>query len=108
MMTQVELYQGLQSIELPVAYGSFASAPPPPFLIYQFAYSSDLMADDQNYVKISNYQVELYTDRKDPAAEKSVQDKLRSLGLPCSKVEVWLPEEKLYQIIFGVQIMEEE
>jgi len=106
-LTQAELYQALKSLGIPVAYGSFSTPVTPPFITYQFAYSSDLIADNQNYVDISNFQVELYTAKKDLAAEKLVQDKLKELGLPYAKTEAWIEEEKLYQIIYEVQLIGE-
>lgn len=104
-MTQEELYQALKSLGLPVAYGSFASPVAPPFITYQFAYSSDFMADGFNYAEISNFQIELYTDKKDLATEQKVQDKLKELGLPYSKIESWIDDEKLFQIIYEIQIV---
>lgn len=104
-MTQAELFQALKSIGYPVAYGSFAVPVSPPYLIYQFAYSDDFMADCQNYVEISNFQIELYTDIKDLAAEAAVQDKLKELGLQYTKIETYLSDEKFYQIIYEIQLI---
>jgi hypothetical protein len=109
-MKQAELYQALKAIGYPVAYSHFVDAPqnpapPPPFITYQFAFSGDLMADNINYVDISNFQVELYTASKDPAAETAVQNKLKELGLPYSKTETWIEEEKLFQTIFEIQLI---
>ena len=104
-MTQDELYQALKSIGYPVAYGSFPSPVTPPFIIYQFAYSNDMMADNVNYVAIDDFQVELYTDKKDLAAEKKVQDKLKELGLPYRKFETFLDTENLYQILYEIQLL---
>jgi hypothetical protein len=104
-MTQTELYQALKSIGYPVAYGSFSSPVTPPFITYQFVNSSDMIADNQNYVEISNFQVELYTAKKDLNAEKLVQDKLKELGLPYRKFETYLDEEKVYQILYEIQLI---
>ncbi|WP_044893573.1 hypothetical protein [Bacillus alveayuensis] len=104
-MTQAELYQALKSIGYPIAYGSFTSPVTPPFITYQFANSNDFVADNSNYVEISNFQVELYTDKKDLNAEKLVQDKLKELGLPYRKFETYLDEEKMYQILYEVQLI---
>jgi hypothetical protein len=104
-MTQAELYQALKSIGYPVAYGSFSSPVTPPFITYQFAFSSDMIADNHNYVDIGNFQVELYTDKKDLATEQKVQDKLKELGLPYRKFEAYLDEEKMYQILYEVQLI---
>jgi hypothetical protein len=104
-MTQTELYQALKSIGFPVAYGSFSSPVTPPFIVYQFAYSNDMMADNINYVAIDDFQIELYTAKKDLAAEQKVQDKLKELGLPYRKFETYLDEEKMFQIIYEIQIL---
>ena len=109
-MTLQELYTAIKVIGYPVAYSHFVVTeqnphPNPPYITYQFAYSSDLQADNQNYIGISNFQVELYTAEKDLAAEKKVEDKLKELGLPFSKVEAWLEDEKVFQIIYEVQLI---
>ncbi len=104
-MTLAELFQKLKSIGYPVSYGFFAVPVSPPYLIYQFAYNNDFMADSQNYLEISNFQVELYTDTKDLAAEKAVQDKLQELKLPYFKIETYLDSERLYQVIYEIQLI---
>lgn len=111
-MTQADLFAALKSLGLPVTYSEFVStpenpAPLPPFINYQFSDSSDLMADNQNFAEIGNYQVELYTDKKDLAREKLVQDKLKELTLPYTKVEARIEEEKLYQVIYTIQLIGE-
>lgn len=109
-MHEADLFQALKSLGLPVAYGEFVStpknpAPPPPFITYQFAYSNDMMADNHNYVGIETFQVELYTTKKDPTTEKLVQDKLKELQLPYSKIGAWIDEEKIYQTIYEIQLI---
>jgi len=104
-MTQAELYQALKSIGYPVAYGSFSGPVTSPFIVYQFAYSNDMMADNVNYVAIDDFQVELYTTKKDLAAEQKVQDKLKELGLPYRKFETYLDTERMYQILYEIQIL---
>ncbi len=104
-MTQAELYQALKSIGFPVAYGSFTNPVTPPFITYQFAYSNDMMADNINYVAIDDFQVELYTKKKDPVAEQKVQDKLKELGLPYRKFETFIDTENLFQILYEIQIL---
>ena len=104
-MTQAELFQALKSIGYPVAYGVFTSPVTPPFITYQFAYSNDLIADNINYISIDDFQIELYTAKKDLVAEQKVQDKLKELGLPYRKFEAYLDSEKLFQIIYEIQIL---
>jgi len=104
-MTQKELSDALKSTGLPVRYHSFKSPPNPPYILYLFSYSSDLMADDYNYLDISNFQVELYNTKKDPPTEKLVESKLKEIGLPYSKLETFIKSEGLYQILYRVQLI---
>ena len=104
-MTQAELKQCLESTGLPVIYRRDTIYPKPPYLIYLFSYSSDLMADGQNYLEIDNYQIELYTKNKDPATERLVQNKLKELGLPYSKTETFLQSEGLFQLVYEIQLI---
>lgn len=106
-MTPAELNNALKSLGMPVAYSAFVTEVKPPFITYQFAYDGDFKADNQNYLEISNFQVELYTVIKDLAAERLVQNKLKELQLPYSKTEVRLDEEKLLQIIYEIQLIGE-
>ena len=109
-VTQAELYQALKAIGYPVAYSHFVStpqsrAPAPPFITYRFIDSADVMADGRNYVEISDFAVELYTDTKDQVAEAAVQAKLKELGLPYVKSEAWIDSEKLFQVIYEIQLI---
>ncbi len=104
-MTLEEIYQALKSIGLPVVYRAFKVPQNPPFLVYLFAYKSDLMAENQNYVEIDNFQVELYTENKDPTTEKLVENKLKELGLPYSKTETFLQSEGLFQLVYDIQLI---
>lgn len=108
-MNETELFAELQSIGYPVAYGEFTDseehkAPKPPFITYQFAYNNDFHADNQNYMGINYFQVELYTAIKQPEIEKQVQEKLKELRLPYQKSEFRLEEEGLLQIIYEIQL----
>ncbi|WP_010271352.1 hypothetical protein [Paenibacillus senegalensis] len=104
-MTQAELLQELRAIGYPVAYSHFKSSPSPPYLVYLFAYGNDLIADNQNYAEISNFQIELYTEIKDLAAERAVQEKLKELRLPYRKSESWIEGEGLFQIMYEIQLI---
>ena len=103
-MTQIELYTALKTLGIPVAYGEFTQPTAPPFITYQFAYSNDMMADNQNYLEINSFQVELYTTKKDMAAEALIQNKFKELRLPYSKIEAWLDEENLCQVIYEIKL----
>ena len=42
---------------------------------------------------------------KDLTAERKVQDKLKELGLPYSKIEAWLEDQNLFQVIYEIQLI---
>ena len=104
-MTQAELFQALESIGYPVAYNAFSKPTPLPYIVYKYSFSSDMVADNVNYAEIGNFQIELYTEKKDTAAEKKVQDKLRELGLPYRKFEAFLDTEGAFQILYEIQLI---
>lgn len=104
-MNVTELANHLNSIGLPIAYNHFTEPPAPPYLVYLYSYSNDLIADNKNVMDVGIYQIELYTNKKDLASEKLVEDKLKEIELPYRKFEVWINEEKLYQIMYEVTLI---
>lgn len=100
-----ELYNHLKSIGLPIAYNNFTTEQIPPYLIYKFSYSNDFMADNINYKEISNFQIELYTNKKDLNSEKMIEDKLKEIEMPYSKLENRINEERLYEIVYQIQLI---
>ena len=107
-MTITELYQGLVDTGLPVTYYDWTSAetvPEPPYIAYLHAYSNPVIADDHNILDIGVFQVELYTDKKDLASEKLVEDKLKELYLPYLKTETKLETEGMYQIVYEINLI---
>jgi len=103
-VTHTELRQALEEIGYPVAYSHFKEPQTPPFMVFLFGYSNDFMADGANYHQVSNYQVELYTKYKEPPVEENVQAKLKEIGLPYSKIETYIEDVGLFQIIYRIQI----
>jgi len=106
-MTAAELFQDLKTLGMPVAYKSFPEPTAPPFIVYLFTYSADMIADNVNYLDIGSFQVELYTRYKDPPTEKLVQDKLKELKLPYIKREFFIETENICQIIYEIKILGE-
>jgi len=109
-MTQAELYQALKSLGMPVVYSHFDTdpdnpPPSPPYIAYLFIGNDDFIADNVNYKSIDNYQIELYTNKKDLASEKLVEDKLKELDLPYFKLETWIESEKLFQVVYQIQLI---
>jgi len=109
-MTQQDLFNSLKALNLPLAYDHFEvddKNPPPtlPFICYKFTGNDgDLFADNTNYFQISSFNIELYTEFKDLGAEKLLEDKLKELKLPFGKSEVYIKEERMFQILYSIEI----
>lgn len=107
-MTHVEFLQALDTLGLPVGYIRFSEPTSPPFIILRHQGSADMMADNANYFEIQNYRVEFYSRYKDPPTENRIQQLFRDHRLPYKKWEFFIDTENLIQIIYEVQIHEEE
>jgi hypothetical protein len=97
-----ELVKIMEEIEIPFAYDHFAEgeSPEPPFITYLLPDSDNFAADGKVYYRISGVRIELYTDYKNPSLEQKVTTVLDSHGVFYAQSEVWIEEEKLYEVAF--------
>ena len=101
-MDEAALFTLLKTTGLPVAYHHFTSPPSPPYIVYLFSYSSNFSADNRVYSKQSNYQVELYTTKKDPVSEKLIEDLFDEHDIYWEKTETYIESEGLYQVLYEI------
>ena len=101
-MTHNEIVEMLEETNLPIAYDHFAEgeSPDPPFICFLFPGSDNFSADGRVYLKIRNVNVELSTDLKDPELEERLETVLDRHGIFYQKSEVWIEEEKLYEVLY--------
>lgn len=101
-----ELETLLKTTGIPVAYHHFESedAAEPPFICYLTPGSNNFAADGVVYHRISEVSIELYTDKKDLPAERSVEDALDSAGFFYNKTESWIESEQLYEVVFNFEM----
>ena len=97
-----ELVKIIEEMGIPFAYDHFAEgeSPDPPFLCYLLQGSDNFAADGRVYYKMSEVRIELYTDFKDVSLEEKVTAVLDSHGIFYEQSEVWIEEEKLYEVAF--------
>ena len=97
-----ELVKIIGEIGIPFAYDHFAEgeSPTPPFLCYLLPGSDNFAADGRVYYKMSEVRIELYTDFKDVTLEEKVTAVLDNHGIFYEQSEVWIEEEKLYEVAF--------
>ena len=105
-MTKSEVVQMVRSIGLPFAYDHFAEgeSPDPPFLVYLYPRADNFSADGMPYHKQDILHIELYTDKKDLSLEAEVEAVLERHGLFYEKSEVWIAEEKLYEVLYETEV----
>lgn len=96
----------LEGIGIPYAYDHFAEgeSPEPSFICCRRPGSNNFPADGKVFFKVNEVNIELYTDRKDPAAEKQVEDALDSEGIFYNKTEVWIESESLYEVLYAFEM----
>ena len=97
-----ELVKIIEEMGIPFAYDHFAEgeSPDPPFLCYLLPSSDNFAADGRVYYKVSEVRIELYTDFKDMTLEEKVTAVLDNHGIFYEQSEVWIEEEKLYELAF--------
>jgi len=105
-MTVEQLAVMLQETGIPFAYDHFAEgeSPEPPFICYLLPGSDNFAADGKVYFKINEVRIELYTDKKDVSVEKQVEDALDDRGIFYNKSEVWISEERLYEVLYSFDV----
>jgi hypothetical protein len=109
-MTLAELKKILDATGYPVAYSHFTATennpiPAPPYITYLVVYSSNFMADNKVYKKISNIQIELYTTKKDLVAESKLETVLDNNEIPYDSTETFIESENLFQKIYEVRLI---
>lgn len=97
-----ELVKIIEEMRIPFAYDHFAEgeSSDPPFLCYLLPGSDNFAADGRVYYKMSEVRIELYTDFKDVSLEEKVTAVLDNHGIFYEQSEVWIEEEKLYEVAF--------
>lgn len=93
-------------MNIPFAYDHFSEgeSPDPPFICYLLPGSDNFSADGLVYHKMQTVHIEVYTDRKDLEIETAVETVLDNNRIFHNKSEVWIPSEKLYEVIYSFEM----
>lgn len=95
----------LAEVGVPVARNAFLKQQAPPYIVYVFSHSDNFTADSKVYLKRDNYQIELYTEKKDVALEDKLEGIFDSHGLVYDKTETYLESEKLIEVLYEIQLI---
>ena len=106
MMTHNDVMKALEELSLPVAYDHFAEgeSPDPPFICFLYPKNIPFGADNTVYYQLHELDIELYTDTKNPPLEQRVERLLSEHEMFFQKSEVWIEEEKLYEVLYEVTL----
>lgn len=89
---------------LPVAYHHFIKAQAPPFLIVFHTGDETIRADNKTYSSFENYNIELYTEKKDIQLENKVKALLDETDIEYECAEAYIDSEKLFEVIYEITI----
>ena len=105
-MTHEEVMAMVEEMGLPFAYHHFAEgeSPDPPFAVFLYPRADNFSADGIPYYKKNVLDIEIYTDAKDPELETIVEAVLERHGIFYAKSEVWIDSEKLYEVLFEMEV----
>ena len=105
-MNYDEIVSMLEEANLPLAYNHFAEgeSPDPPFLIFLYPGSSNFAADNKVYASYPIVNVELYTDKKDPALEEKIESIFFFHEVYWEKSETWIESEKMYEVLYELTL----
>ena len=108
-MTYDEIAAMVEEIGLPGAYDHYAEgeSPPPPFVLFLLPGTDNFMADGEVYEQVTEVSIELYTDLKMPPLEAKVERVLAAHDIPWDKTEVWIEDEKLYEVRYELEVLYE-
>lgn len=77
-MTLAQIKTALKKTNYPVAYTSFDTPQNPPYIVYSFESSNNILADNSNYVNIGLVKIDLYASKKDIVAENALENILKA------------------------------
>ena len=102
-----KLLEIISEIDIPSAYDHFGEneSPSPPFITYLLPGSDNFSADGRVYFRISEIHIELYTDEKDFALEKTVETLLNANELVFRKEQTYLDSERMHETIYTTEVI---
>lgn len=105
-MTQAQLQVALDTSGYPTVYGSFKEPTKPPYIVFIRPSNENVSSDKKVHGKFQNYNVELYTKKKDLAAEKKLEDILGVIDPEYDTLETYIDTEKMYMVTYSITIFE--
>lgn len=105
-MTHDDVVALMEEMGIPYAYDHFAEgeSPDPPFICFLYPREVEFGADNVVYHTFNALDIEVYTDIKDPELEERVEAVLAAHELFYHKSEVWIEEERMYEVLYELTV----
>lgn len=106
-MTFQEISGMIEEIGLPYNYYQFEenSAPALPYVLFYYPQRTDFIADNKNYALKTALNVELCTEEKDFATEAQVEAVFVARDIPFEKTETYIESERMYMILYEMEVI---
>lgn len=104
-MEHKDIYNLLQTLNIPVAYGHFDDNKDinPPFVVYRETSPNTFKADNKVWYRPYDFEIELVTTIKNPTLQKQIEKLLDDNNIPYDMSdEVWDNEEKIYHNFYEI------
>jgi len=104
-MEHKDIYDLLKTLDIPVAYDHFDSNKnvSPPFIAYREISPDTFKADGITYYRPYEFEIELVTEKKDVALEKTIEELLTNNNIPYDvESEVWDEDERIYHNFYEI------
>ena len=106
-MTQAQFGDILATSGFPVTYLAFPAdnCPEMPFVTFQETGSNNVGADGIVYKKVKIYQVDLFTEGKDPSAEEALEDAFDNAGFFWNKYQTLVENEACQRYTYTIEVL---
>jgi len=105
-MDLFNLVAHLRNTGYPVAFASFEQPNPKlPYIVYTTPNDPDFKADNKNYHKIIDVDIELYTDKKDLEAEAVIENLLEENELPYASGQAYIESERMHMKRYEIRLI---
>lgn len=104
-MKLTDLVALLNSTGIPVAFSHFKTATRLPHITYTTPNDDEFNADNKNYHKMTDVDIELYTNKKDLQAEQAIESILDNNDLPYTAHQSYIESEEVFQKTYEVRLI---
>lgn len=105
-MTYEQISTMIESMGFDYTYYQYpeGQAPDPPYILFYYPERSDFSADGINYTKITQLNIEFYSDEKNFDGEEAIETVLEEHGLFYTKEEQYIEQEHMYEILYVMEV----